>query len=146
MIRVERCHLMKKCVFHHSTMRRKKKKQRFASFRALDSNQHRSDEKKKKENGEDQAEIVDDDQSGKVSSQGLETRSIDSSRSVKLVGKIADVDANFVGKDVNIDVDGNMKMDMEGCVLGPSPEPEAWDSGRIGPPVVRRYLSDNEER
>jgi hypothetical protein len=44
------------------------------------------------------------------------------------------------------DVEMEMEMEMEGCVLGPSPEPEAWDSGHIGPPVVRRYLSDNEER
>ena len=84
MIRVERCHLMKKCVFHHSTMRRKKKKQRFASFRALDSNQHRSNEK---EDGEHQVEILEDDLSGKMLSQGLETSSIDSPRSVKPVDK-----------------------------------------------------------
>ena len=39
----------------------KKKKQRFASFQALDSNQLQSNEK---EDGEDQVEILEDDQSG----------------------------------------------------------------------------------
>ena len=55
----------KKCAFHHSTMK-KKKKQRLASFWALHSNRHRSNEKE--EDGEDQVEILEDDQSGKVSS------------------------------------------------------------------------------
>ena len=54
----------KKCAFHHSTMK-KKSKQRLASFRVLNSNHHRSYEK---EDGEDQVEILEDDQSGKVSS------------------------------------------------------------------------------
>ena len=55
----------------------------FASSRALDSNQHQSNEKE--EDGEHQDEILEDDQNGKKSSQGLETNSIDSSRSVKPV-------------------------------------------------------------
>ena len=53
-------------------------------FRALDTNQHRSNEK---DNGEHQVEILEDDLSGKMLSQGLETSSIDSPRSAKPVDR-----------------------------------------------------------
>lgn len=42
--------------------------------------------------------------------------------------------------------DSNTEMEMQGFVLGLSQQADAWDSGSIGAPVVRRYLSDNEER
>ena len=53
-----------KGAFHLSTMKKKTKKQRLASFRALDSNRHNE----KKEDGEEQVEILEYVQSGKVSS------------------------------------------------------------------------------
>ena len=40
---------------------------------------------------------------------------------------------------------GKPELDHEGFVIS-SGEKDAWDSGRVGSPIVRRYVSDNEER
>lgn len=51
--------------------------------------------------------------------------------------------------DIRSSLDGSSSasiMEMHGFVLGLNQQADAWDSGSIYTPVVRRYLSDNEER
>lgn len=104
-------------------------KVRFSPIRALDSNPHdtadRSDavsDENKHSGGVESSEILREAQSG-------------------LLGARVD--------DSTSTVDGfnsNTGMEMHGFVLGVGQQADAWDSRSIGAPVVRRYLSDNEER
>ncbi|XP_024375653.1 uncharacterized protein [Physcomitrium patens] len=40
---------------------------------------------------------------------------------------------------------GQSELEHEGLVIS-SGDSDAWDNGRVGSPIVRRYVSDNEER
>jgi hypothetical protein len=40
---------------------------------------------------------------------------------------------------------GKPELEHEGLIIS-SGEKDAWDGGRVGSPIVRRYVSDNEER
>lgn len=104
-------------------------KLRLTSIRALDSNPHDT---------ADRSDAVSDE--NKHSGAGKSSESTREAQSGLLETKIDDAPSSLDG------LSSVTGMEMHGCVLGVCQQRDAWDSGSIGAPVVRRYLSDNQER
>ncbi|KAI5078913.1 hypothetical protein GOP47_0006584 [Adiantum capillus-veneris] len=115
--------------FRHVIHREAHAKVTFSPIRALDSNPHDTT-----------------DCSDALSHESQHLESVESSKNT--VG----CHSEFAGPkldDVTARLDSsssNLTTEMHGFVMGLNQEAGAWDSGSIHAPVVRRYLSDNEER